>query len=211
MKQYSTIDAYLSDFSEPHLKLLKQIRKLIQKAAPDAIECIKYGMPTYVLDSNLVHFAGNLNHIGFYPTPAPIVHFAKELKPYVCSKGAIQFPIDQPLPEALITKIVAFRVEACQQKTRSKSARICKKGHTYYKTSDCPVCPICAKEGISKDDPFAKLAAPARRALASEKITTLKKLASFKEEKVQELHGMGPSAMKQLKDLLKAEQLSFKK
>lgn len=182
MNTYTTIDEYLSNFENPHLKLLKQMRKIIQKAAPDATECIKYGMPTYVLHSNLVHFAGNLHHIGFYPTPAPIVHFADALKPYVCSKGAIQFPIDQPLPEKLISQIVAFRVDACLKK---------------------------AKPSV-KESVFNKLAAPAQRALAAEKITTLKKLASYKEETIKNLHGMGPAAMKQLITLLQENGMAFK-
>ena len=161
------------------------MRQIIHKAAPQATEAIKYGMPTFILGKNLVHFAGNLNHIGFYPTPGPIEHFAAALKPYVTSKGAIQFPIDQPLPERLIHDIVLFRVKACAEKTPLKPT-------------------------TKQTEPFATLAAPARRALESMQIKTLKKLASQKEETIKNLHGMGPNALKKLKELLAAENLSFK-
>ena len=68
-------------------------------------------MPTFYLNGNLVHFAAYQKHIGFYPAPSAIVAFQDALRGYKTSKGAVQFPIDKPLPLDLITRIVAFRIE----------------------------------------------------------------------------------------------------
>jgi len=91
-------------------KTLTELREVVKKAAPEAVETIKYKMPTFYLSGNLVHFAAYKNHIGFYPTPSGITAFKKELTKYVTSKGAIQFPINQHLPFDLIKRIVEFRV-----------------------------------------------------------------------------------------------------
>lgn len=104
------IDEYIADFPAATQALLQQIRSCIAKAAPKAEEAISYAMPTFKLNGNLVHFAANKAHIGFYPAPSGIIAFEKELKDYVTSKGAIQFPFNKKLPLALITKIVKFRV-----------------------------------------------------------------------------------------------------
>lgn len=105
------IDDYIALFPKAIQANLQEIRKTIQATAPNATEAIKYGMPTFVLNGNLVHFAAYKNHIGFYPAPLAIITFAEELATYKTSKGAIQFPLNQPIPLALITKIVQFRVE----------------------------------------------------------------------------------------------------
>lgn len=107
----SLIDEYIDSFPEPVRSLLIQMRETVQKAAPEAVEDICYRMPTYKLNGNLVHFAGYKNHIGFYPTPSAIEKFKHDLTLYKTSKGAIQFPIDQPLPLELVRKIVLFRVK----------------------------------------------------------------------------------------------------
>lgn len=107
----NSIDLYIATFPESVQQLLQQIRATIQQAAPDATEAISYAMPTFKLNGNLVHFAGYKNHIGFYPTPSGIEPFKDELVNYKCSKGAIQFPIDEPLPIKLIRKIVLHRVQ----------------------------------------------------------------------------------------------------
>ena len=93
---------------QPELKLLRQA---IRDVAPEVEEVISYNMPAFKQNKVLVYYAVNKNHIGFYPTPSPILHFQKELKPYKTSKGAIQFPLDQPLPIDLIQKIVKFRIK----------------------------------------------------------------------------------------------------
>jgi uncharacterized protein YdhG (YjbR/CyaY superfamily) len=108
---YHTIDEYIQAFPEPVQKLLREMRAVIQKEAPGALEKISYQMPTFFLNGNLVHFAAYANHIGFYPAPSGIKAFQSELTSYKNAKGSVQFPIDQPLPIDLIKKIVRFRVE----------------------------------------------------------------------------------------------------
>jgi uncharacterized protein YdhG (YjbR/CyaY superfamily) len=91
--------------------LLKEMYTFVKAAAPKATEDIKYGMPTLVGKKNLVHFAAMKGHLGFYPTPSAIVAFEKELAPYSTSKGCVRFLYDKPLPKALVTKMVKFRVK----------------------------------------------------------------------------------------------------
>jgi uncharacterized protein YdhG (YjbR/CyaY superfamily) len=104
------IDQYISNFPKDVQAILKKIRGTISKAAPDATEAIKYGIPTFVLNKNLVHFAGYKRHIGFYPTPSAIEKFREELSEYENAKGSIKFPLDKPIPYDLIKKMVLFRV-----------------------------------------------------------------------------------------------------
>lgn len=113
-----TIDEYISVFPSPIQELLQQIRITIQEEAPDATEAISYAMPTFKLHGNLVHFAAFKSHIGFYPTPSGIKAFEKELDAYKYSKGAIQFPLNQPLPLDLVRKIVRFRVKENLEKRK---------------------------------------------------------------------------------------------
>ena len=83
---------------------------------------MKYGIPTFILQENLVHFAAYPKHIGFYPTASGIAQFKDELSVYKGAKGSVQFPLDQPLPLALIGKIVEFRVqEVCEKQITRKS------------------------------------------------------------------------------------------
>jgi uncharacterized protein YdhG (YjbR/CyaY superfamily) len=122
-RQYKTIEEYISQFPEDVRTILYELRQTIREAAPDAEETINYQMPTFTLNGNLVHFAAFKNHIGFYPTPTGIDAFKKELSVYKGAKGSVQFPIDQPLPLALIRRIVEYRVEENKQrKTKKKSA-----------------------------------------------------------------------------------------
>ena len=111
MKQPKTIDAYIAGFPADVHKKLKTIRATIRKAAPEAEEAIKYAIPTFVLNGNLVHFAAFKNHIGFYPTPNGMEEFKEELSAYESGKGSAQFRLDQPVPYDLITRIVKYRVE----------------------------------------------------------------------------------------------------
>src|SRR5665213_1386608 len=105
------IDEYLIRFPKEVQQLLKKMRLTIKKAAPKAEEKISYGIPTFTLNENLVHFAGYKNHIGFYPTPSGITAFKKELSAYKGAKGSVQFPINEPLPLTLVSRIVKFRVK----------------------------------------------------------------------------------------------------
>ena len=107
-----TIDEYINSHSNSKeiQLLLNSLRITIKNAAPNATEKICYKIPTFYLNGNLVHFAAYKNHIGFYPTSSGISAFQGELGKYQTSKGAVQFPIDKPLPHTLISKIVKFRV-----------------------------------------------------------------------------------------------------
>jgi len=110
MRTARFVDEYISSFPEPTQKLLQQMRRTIRKAAPAATETIKYGIPTFVLNGNLVHFGGFEHHVSFFPTSAPVEVFKRELSDYETTKGTIRFPLDKPLPLALIRKIVLYRV-----------------------------------------------------------------------------------------------------
>jgi uncharacterized protein YdhG (YjbR/CyaY superfamily) len=116
----SEIDKYISSFPKEIQVLLEQVRTTIRQAAPEAEEAIKYAMPTFVLNGNLVHFAAFKNHIGFYPVPSGIEAFQKELSVYKQGKGSVQFPLDQPIPLELIARIVKFRVVENKRKAELK-------------------------------------------------------------------------------------------
>lgn len=112
MKNYKDIDEYIRLAPEETQETLKKIRRTIKEAAPKAEEAIRYSMPTFRINGkNLVHFAIFKNHYGFYPAPEAIVEFKNELSVFETSKGAIQFPINEPVPYDLIKKIVEFRLK----------------------------------------------------------------------------------------------------
>jgi uncharacterized protein YdhG (YjbR/CyaY superfamily) len=110
-RKFKDIDEYIHSFPPDVQKILEQLRKIIHENAPDAEETISYGMPTFKLNGNLVHFAALEHHIGFYPTPSGIEAFEKELAPYKHAKGSVQFPLDKPIPYDLVKRIVQFRVK----------------------------------------------------------------------------------------------------
>jgi uncharacterized protein YdhG (YjbR/CyaY superfamily) len=105
------VDAYIAAYPHKVQKMLKQLRTVIKKTAPDAEESISYMIPAYKLHGPLVYFGGYDKHIGFYPTGSGIAAFQKEIAAYKHSKGAVQFPLDQPLPLTLIEKMVKLRVK----------------------------------------------------------------------------------------------------
>ncbi len=114
------IDEYIARFPEDIQEILEKLRMTIREAAPEAEERISYQMPTFALKGNLVHFAAHKSHIGFYPTPSGIEEFEKELSPYVGGKGSVKFPLDQPIPYDLISKIVRFRVKENLERAEKK-------------------------------------------------------------------------------------------
>ena len=114
------IDEYIAGFPKEIQKILQQLRAIIKKSAPGAEELINYNMPAFKWNGMLVWFAAYKNHIGFYPTSLPIRIFKDDLTNYKTSKGAIQFPIDKPLPAKLINKIVKFRIKVNLEKTKTK-------------------------------------------------------------------------------------------
>ncbi len=121
--QPKTIDAYIAQFPQDVQTILQGLRATIQATAPEATEKISYQMPTFYLEGNLVHFAAYKHHIGFYPAPSAIEAFEDELASYKTSKGAVQFPIDQPLPLDLIRRVVVFRVAENLEKATAKSRK----------------------------------------------------------------------------------------
>src|SRR4030067_3387220 len=108
---FSTMDEYIRSFPQDVQAILEKLRQTIKKAAPDAEEAISYQMPVFKLHGNLVYFAAFKDHIGFFPTSSGVAAFKKELSSYKTSKGTVRFPIDKPLPLALIGRIVKFRAQ----------------------------------------------------------------------------------------------------
>jgi uncharacterized protein YdhG (YjbR/CyaY superfamily) len=115
-----TIDEYIAGFDPVIQKTLNELRNFIKKEAPEATEKISYGMPTFYLDGNLVHFAAFKDHYGFFPTPSGIDKFEKELAPYRSGKGTLRFPIDRPIPWDIIKKVIRFRVEENLNKSKRR-------------------------------------------------------------------------------------------
>ncbi len=118
---FNSIDEYIATFPKDIQKILEELRATIKAAAPDSEEKISYQMPTFFMNGNLVHFAAFKKHIGFYPTPSGIEAFQKELSVYDGAKGSVQFPIDEPMPLKLISRIVKFRAAENIKKAKIKS------------------------------------------------------------------------------------------
>ena len=110
-------EGYIDSYPESTQDLLRKLRATIKKAAPQATEVLSYGMPAYKLNGMLVWFGPHTRHIGFYPRALGIAAFKKELSGYKSSKGAVQFPMDEPLPLSLVTEIIKFRVKENLEKS----------------------------------------------------------------------------------------------
>ena len=106
----TTITEYVNAAPAGARQKLRAMRTCIRASAPGATEGLKWGMPAFSLRRILVTYAAHAHHIGLYPTPSAVRAFAGDLSKYHTAKGSIQFPLDKPLPLALIRKIVAFRV-----------------------------------------------------------------------------------------------------
>lgn len=111
----STIDEYISDFPAEIRERLNIIRALIRDMVPEATEAISYGIPTFKLKGNLIHFAAFKNHIGLYPSPDGMEAFKEELSRYKHAKGSVQFPLKEELPLDLIRRIVEYRVSVSRK------------------------------------------------------------------------------------------------
>lgn len=125
-RTFTTVEEYLGSFPPAIQKMLFALRETIKSTAPGSEEKISYRMPAYYLKGTLVYFAAFKKHIGFYATPTANPVFQKELAHYKTGKGSIQFPIDEPLPLKLISRIVKFRVrENCEREIgkKNKSAK----------------------------------------------------------------------------------------
>ena len=119
-KVAGNIDEYIERFPENVQTILQKLRVTIRKAAPGAEEVISYQMPAFKYHGTLVYFAGYNNHIGFYPTSSPMKFFKDRLTNYKTSKGAIQFPINEAIPLALVKDIVKFRIRENLEKETTK-------------------------------------------------------------------------------------------
>jgi uncharacterized protein YdhG (YjbR/CyaY superfamily) len=120
LEKHKTVEDYFSGLEKDVQMLLGQLRATIREAAPKAEEIISYNMPAFKYHGILVYYAAHKSHIGFYPTASPIKAFISELSKYKVSKGAIQFPIDQPIPKTLVKKIVKFRLNENLRKMKLK-------------------------------------------------------------------------------------------
>jgi uncharacterized protein YdhG (YjbR/CyaY superfamily) len=111
MQDFASVDEYIQSFPADIQAILTRIRAIIKEKSPDAVESISYGMPAYkTFGKPLVYFSGYKTHIGLYATPSGHAAFEKELSKYKQGKGSVQFPLNQPIPFELISKIVEFRV-----------------------------------------------------------------------------------------------------
>ena len=110
------VNEYISGFPPEVREKLEEIREIIRKAAPEAKEVISYSMPAVRQNGILVYYAAYTSHIGFYPTASGIENFKSEFSEYKSSKGAVQFPLNKPLPADLITRIVKFRLKETSSK-----------------------------------------------------------------------------------------------
>ena len=115
----TNIDEYIAGFSVKVREILERIRVTIRKAVPDAEEAIKYQIPTFMLNGNLIHFAAYKAHIGFYPAPRGVEQFKEAVDLYGAGKGTLRFPLDQPIPYDLIREIVMFRVEKFRERNKA--------------------------------------------------------------------------------------------
>lgn len=117
-----TVDEYINSFPKDIKAILKEVRAVIRKSAPEAEERMAYRMPAYRINGRpLVYFAGYNTHVGLYATPSGHSRFARELSGYKTGKGSVQFPVDEPMPLDLISRIVKFRVEENKRKNPGKS------------------------------------------------------------------------------------------
>ncbi len=120
---YRDIDEYIAAFPAEVQKILQKIRELIQKAVPEAKEKISYGIPTFTLNGNLIHFAAFKQHIGVYPPVAGDDKLDAALERYRGEKGNLRFPLDEPLPYELIRRVVRARVQEHSARAAAKRSR----------------------------------------------------------------------------------------
>ena len=118
-----TIDEYIAGYPREVQAILRKIRVTIRKAAPGAQETISYQIPTFKLNGMLISFAAFSKHIGLYPAPSGSERFNRELAAYKTSKAAVKFPLDKPVPYALVTRFVKLRVKANREKAATKAKR----------------------------------------------------------------------------------------
>ena len=124
MKKFASVAAYLRAVPPVQRAALQKLRRTIRAAAPQAEECISYGIPAFRLDGRLlVAFGGAANHCAFYPGSFPLETHQDALKGYDTSKGTLRFPADKPLPATLVRKLVRARVAQYAARREAKGGR----------------------------------------------------------------------------------------
>lgn len=205
------VKQYISSFPKEVQTALEQVRAAIRNVVPEAEESISYAMPTITWKQQpVLYFAGFKHHIGCYPAPVAVKAFQKDLAAYATGKGSVQFPVDEPMPVVLIQRMATHRLQTIKKNLRTPSLRTCKRGHRFYKSSNCPTCPKCARERLAHDDFMPQLSAPARRALAGAGIRSLKALSRMSQKEVLALHGIGKAALPILVAALSGAGMTFK-
>ena len=117
------VDAYIAAFAPPVQGVLRKVRATIRKVAPDADEKISYRMPSFTLDGALVYYAAFKNHIGLYPPVRGDAKLMHDIAPYAGEKGNLRFPLDTPIPYALIARIVKARVRENRERTSARGEK----------------------------------------------------------------------------------------
>ena len=118
-----TIEEYIETFEPNTKKTLIEIRNFIKSKAPEATEKISYGMPTFYLHGNLIHYAAFKDHYGLFPSATATGTFEKELSPYRTGKGTLSFPIDKPIPWEIIERVLQFRIKENLNKMEKKKQK----------------------------------------------------------------------------------------
>jgi uncharacterized protein YdhG (YjbR/CyaY superfamily) len=137
MLNHATVSAYIASAPRATQVILRKVRQVIKKAAPQATEVMSYGLATFDLNKkHAVHFGFFKNHIGFFPTPTAIEAFKQELTAYKTSKGTVQFQLDEPIPYDLIKKMTKFRVK----EIADQASKTCSRGHVFVGKGPCPKC-----------------------------------------------------------------------
>ena len=178
----ATVDAYIRRFPLATRKILQALRSTILKAAPGATQTISYGMPTFVLHGTLVHLAAYAQHMGLYGAGAALGPVQAQAAAYVSGRGTLKFPLDAPVPLALVQKLVKLRVQQNLERAAASNS-----------TGGFP-------RGIGQ---------PATRALHAAGFQNLRPLTRATPAQLLELHGFGPRALGILEKELKALGLAF--
>jgi len=217
---YADIASYLEAIPGEFRILVKALRKIIISADKRLKERIKWNAPSYYFIEDLVTFGPIRKEkmVLVFHHPSVVKINSPVLEGNYKDRRLFWFNSLNEIESAKKELVNSIRfiisdIDKNQNKARLKtksSLKTCKHGHSYYKSSDCPVCPKCENLRISKTNVFSSLSAPARRALENEGITSLKKLSGYTLKKILGLHGIGPSSIPKLQNLLSIEGLTFK-
>jgi uncharacterized protein YdhG (YjbR/CyaY superfamily) len=217
---HADVATYLKAVPETFRPIVNAVRKIITASDKRLQERIKWNAPSYYFIEDLVTFGPIRKEkmVLVFHHPSVVKLNSPLLEGNYKDRRLYWFGSLKEIKSAEkeLVKIIRFIISeidknksAVALKTKG-SLKTCQQGHSFYKSSDCPVCPTCEKLKNAKADVFSSLSAPARRALENEGITSLKKLSGYTLEKIVGLHGIGPSSIPLLKNLLSAERLKFK-